>query len=109
MILDGLSVNILTAKPHRGLPTNSVDYEMSPKIKVIRAPIIQMKIIKSRKFAYILHDFSFMITSLFFDLLKTGSTYDYYLNRAIINRKYVLSNYSRNKMTRKLAGILKKL
>jgi len=46
-------------------------------MKVIRAPIIQMKILKSRKLGYILHYLSFMISSLIYGLLNTDSTYDY--------------------------------
>jgi glycosyltransferase involved in cell wall biosynthesis len=47
--------------------------------------------------------------SLADSILKLHKNYDYYLNRALLNRKYVISNYSRGKMTRKLEGVLNKL
>ncbi len=75
--LDGFSVNVLTAKPHRSQPINKEDYEIFPEIKVIRAPIIQGKILKGRKLGYILQYLSFMISSLIRGLLNTDSTYDY--------------------------------
>ncbi|MCK4321007.1 glycosyltransferase family 4 protein [candidate division WOR-3 bacterium] len=77
LFLDGFSVNVLTARPHREHPISTENYKIFPLVKVIRAPIIQMEPLKKGKLGYIIHYLSFMISSLIWGLFKTSLTYDY--------------------------------